>query len=468
MAEIIILGKTDLAPVSSRLKAAGPSLRVTQGSSIEALDVRSRGRVYLVPFETVNTPDWPRLRTELSRANRYYVVYGGTLSTRLVVEACRDGAFDVLSYEDPPPRWVESLAAAAKAQSTWVDLYGGTPIDTNAVLIGNSDATDGLRRTIERLGPTPASVLILGESGVGKEKVAEALHRKSGGAQLIALNCAAVPADLLESELFGVAKGAYTGAAADRPGLVEQASGGTLFLDEIGELQLNLQAKLLRFIQSRRARRVGGTGEYEVNVRIVSATNRDLEEEVAAGRFRADLYYRLAEVSLRVPPLRQRREDIPVLARHFLTLAGERFGKFFDAVEPALLEKFQQHDWPGNVRELKSAIDRLVLLFDGPILRAGWWDAPTRNLFARAAAEVPAPVVAASNAPAALTAPAPAASPLPAPTPVETTPELPSRRGRMELARRLLAEGGHDLAWVAARAGVHPTTLFRWRKSGLL
>ncbi|MBX3748942.1 MAG: sigma-54-dependent Fis family transcriptional regulator [Opitutaceae bacterium] len=430
--------------MSRRLKAAGGSFSCRVRAQVDPLDAATAGRVCLCPFALLQTPAWPARRTQLAQASRYFIVYGTGLATAQVIAACRDGAFDVLDSQDTPQRWAEACQAAAEAQRLWLQLYGAAPSETGDGMIGAGEAVLALRRAIERIGPTRTTVLITGESGVGKERVAQALHDTTREGQFIALNCAAVPPELLESELFGVVKGAFTGASADRPGLVEQAAGGTLFLDEIGELEPALQAKLLRFLETRRARRLGSNKEYAVDLRLLSATNRDLEAESAAGRFRSDLYYRLAEVTLRVPPLRQRREDIPLLARHFLAQACTRFGKFFDAIEPALLQRMQGYDWPGNVRELKSVVDRLVLLFDGPVLRAGWWEPPV---------------------PIAPPAPATVA---PAPPVTGGLPRLPSRRERRLLAERLLAEGHHDLTWIAAQAGVHPSTLFRWRQSGRL
>jgi DNA-binding NtrC family response regulator len=448
MIEVCLQSEAEVAVVSRRLKAAGGfTCRVR--TQVDALDAATAGRVCLCPVALLRTPGWPARRTQLAQASRYFIVYGTGLATAQVIAACRDGAFDVLDTADSAQRWAEACAAAAEAQRIWLQLYGAAPSDAADGMIGAGEALAALRRSIERIGPTRTTVLITGESGVGKERVAQALHDSTREGQFIALNCAAMPPELLESELFGVVRGAFTGANADRPGLVEQAAGGTLFLDEIGELVPALQAKLLRFLETRRARRLGSTKEYAVDLRLLSATNRDLEAESAAGRFRADLYYRLAEVTLRVPPLRQRREDVPLLVRHFLAQACTRFGKFFDAIEPALLQRMQAYDWPGNVRELKSVVDRLVLLFDGPVLRAGWWEPPAP----------PAPVtLVPSAAPAAPAVPALAAG----------LARLPGRRERRLLAEKLLAEGHHDLTWIAAQAGVHPSTLFRWRQSGRL
>jgi transcriptional regulator with PAS, ATPase and Fis domain len=307
-----------------------------------------------------------------------------------------------------------------------------------------------LRLAIERLGPTPATVLILGESGVGKERVANALHAASGRGPFVAVNCAAIPKELMEAELFGAEKGAYTGSVRSRAGLVEQASGVTLFLDEIGELDVRLQPKLLRFLETHRARRVGGHTEIQSEVRVLSATNSNLEAGVAQGRFRSDLYYRLSEVILHIPPLRARPEDIPQFAMAFLPLAGERLGKYFESLEPELIRKFQSYEWPGNVRELRNAIDRMAILYDGPVLRAAWWDRPS-GATSGTAEPNPAAGNASANNPS---------------QPVAANPGMPlNRRQKLELAGRLLASSGNDLVWVAAQLGIHPTTLYRWRKS---
>jgi len=369
----------------------------------------------------------------------------------------RDGAHDVLSLEDSDQRWRQAMTAVVENQKVWLQLYGGRPLSSGDVLIGKSDAIQRLQQTIIRLGPTDVCVLIHGESGVGKERVASALHQAGAPGPFIALNCAAIPKDLLEAELFGVEKGAFTGALKTRPGLVEQANGGTLFLDEIGEMEIGVQPKLLRFLETRRARRVGGDSEYRVKVRVVSATNRNLETEIAENRFRTDLYYRLAELSLQIPPLRARTEDIAELAMTFLKAANERFGKNFELLEPALIARFQQYDWPGNVRELKSTIDRMVLLFDGPILRAPWWDMPERrngHAVEIATATHASPVIAASD--------------FASPSANAFNASLPNTKQKLALAKKLLSESDDNFSWVAGQLGINTSTLWRWRKAGKL
>jgi two-component system response regulator PilR (NtrC family) len=252
-------------------------------------------------------------------------------------------------------------------------------------LLGKSPAMRELFALVDKIAPTRTTVLVTGESGVGKELVARAIHEKSprGKGAFVAVNCGAIPEGLIESELFGHEKGAFTGAVASREGLFVQASGGTLFLDEVGELPQPMQVKLLRALQEKRVRAVGGDKDVEVDVRIVAATNRDLGDEVKAGRFREDLYYRLNVINLKVPPLRERREDVILLAEHFLAgfaadqgRSGLRFSR--DARQ-ALLD----YSFPGNVRELENIVERAVTLAEGDEIGIG--DLPSHVRAASAA-----------------------------------------------------------------------------------
>jgi PAS domain S-box-containing protein len=230
-------------------------------------------------------------------------------------------------------------------------------------IIGESPALKKVLAQIEMVAPTNASVLVLGESGTGKELVARAIHdrspRKDG--PLVRVNCASVPRELFESEFFGHTRGAFTGAIKDRIGRFELAAGGTLFLDEIGEVPLELQSKLLRVLQEGQFERVGEERTRTVDVRIIAATNRDLESEVKAGKFRQDLYYRLSVFPIELPPLRERPEDIGMLAQHFLEQASRKMGKPLSRLGPAQLRELQNYDWPGNVRELQNVIERAVI-----------------------------------------------------------------------------------------------------------
>ncbi|MDD2670272.1 MULTISPECIES: sigma-54 dependent transcriptional regulator [Zoogloea] len=243
------------------------------------------------------------------------------------------------------------------------DLAGG--VDG---LVGRSAAIQNLGTLIRRIAPLPSTVLILGESGVGKEVAARALHQMSLRAErpFVPVNCAAISAELIESELFGHTKGAFTGARENHKGLFFYANGGTLFLDEIGELPLMLQTKLLRALEERCIRPVGASRELPVDVRVIAATNRDLRSEVAEGRFRQDLFYRLDVMSLEIPALRQRPEDVPVLAAHFNSLLALRLGLPPLAITPAVAARLSAYAWPGNVRELRNLVERSLILGSFP------------------------------------------------------------------------------------------------------
>jgi len=237
-------------------------------------------------------------------------------------------------------------------------------------LIGSSRKMQEVYRLTRQVAGSNASVLLLGETGTGKELVARAIHRLSprAGGPFIRVNCGALAETLLESELFGHVRGAFTGAIENRTGRFEAAHTGSIFLDEINSTSLHLQVKLLRVLQEQEFERVGDTQTIQVDVRVIAASNRDLLEEVQAGRFREDLYYRLNVITITLPPLRQRREDIPELVYHFLQVYGQRNGRLIRHVEPAAMEALQDYDWPGNVRELQNYIERAVLLAPGEVL----------------------------------------------------------------------------------------------------
>lgn len=467
----------------AKLATIGLTPYVEDSDHIKDLQPDSTEQIYFISLETAESPSWPDIRSRLAGGNRYYVVCGENLSTEQVITFIRDGAIDVLDLRDSDDRWLSSIHEAVSSQDLWWQLYGGYSSATNEDLLGRSPALQSLKQSASIIGPTNASVLVLGESGAGKERVAQAIHNSSGKKNFVAVNCAAIPKDLIESELFGVKKGAYTGAIASKKGLIQEADGGTLFLDEIGEMDILLQPKLLRFLETRKARSLGSNDEYSVDLRVITATNRDLELEISKGLFRADLYYRISEVILNIPPLRARAEDIPLLAQSFLKMSGERFGKNFDSIEPELITRFQTYSWPGNVRELKQAIDRLVILNNGQVLRSSWWEAPRRSPESIAMDQHP-PVQLPQPTPqvAGYTAepfPPPAAAPaaaVPQAPPAYTVPARddissylqgapPNKKDRYKHAKLLLEQSDNDYAWVASRMGIHLTTLYRWRKN---
>ncbi|WP_309400426.1 sigma-54 dependent transcriptional regulator [Cerasicoccus maritimus] len=446
-------------PVSllQHLQALGYHLQIERFDRIRALDNTSLDVVHIVSSSEFTTEDWPENRVKLARASRFYLVYGEGLNTRQIVDAVRDGAHDVVDLLESRERWKQAIDSAAQAQDLWWQLYGAQGEVDDRKMVGRSKAMQTLRDQIQRIGPTDATVLIMGESGTGKELVAESIHEASGRAPFVTVNCAAIPAELMESELFGAEKGAFTGASRNKPGLVEEAAGGTLFLDEIGELGLSLQPKLLRFLETRRARRVGSTKEYVSEVRVVSATNRDLQAESQKGEFRLDLFYRLSEVVLNSTPLRDRPEDIPDLSLLFLEKAAVRLGKNFESMEPELTFRMQGYSWPGNVRELRQTIERMAIYYDGPVMRSTWWNEPKPP---EDTAPKPSTMVSVSHERRSTADPFHGSSHSPFPR------RALNKREKFEYARRLMEESGGDLSWTASQLGIHPTTLYRWRKEG--
>ena len=271
------------------------------------------------------------------------------------------------------------------------DASGGAP---RVFMVGKSPAMLTVQKQIEKVAPSKASVLLLGESGTGKTLVAQIIHELSARSRFpfVKINCASLPENLLESELFGYEKGAFTGAVNSKVGRVEEADNGTIFLDEIGELTLPLQAKLLRFIQEKEFERLGGTRTKRVDVRVVAATNKDLAAGVAEGTFREDLYYRLNVFPIRVPPLRERRDDIPDLLQHFLEKTAQEYGRKISITRGAVAQ-FTRYDWPGNVREMENLVERMVIMVDGdqievsilPPYIGGWEGEPEKESLSRIA-----------------------------------------------------------------------------------
>jgi len=301
------------------------------------------------------------------------VMISGHATIQTAVEATQHGAYDILEK----PLDTDRILVTLRNALAHLDLHEENTrlrdvVRSRFEIVGTSYAIRAVIEKIERVGKTPARVLITGENGTGKELVARAIHGQStrAQAQFIEVNCAAIPSELIESELFGHMKGSFTGAVADRAGKFEQAHGGTLFLDEIGDMSLAAQAKVLRVLQDGVVTRIGGSKTIQVDVRVLAATNKDVEAEIAGGRFREDLYYRLNVVPIHVPPLRERREDIPLLVRHFISQLTGPGGLAPRAMSDDAVTRLSQLEWPGNVRELRNTIERLLILSGGPRITA--------------------------------------------------------------------------------------------------
>jgi len=299
------------------------------------------------------------------------VLITGNASAETAVEAMKEGAFDYITKPvDFEKLKIIVSKALEKSQLVAENLYlrqqlrGKYAFDN---IIGHSPAMQQVFSRLEKIVHTDSTILILGDSGTGKELVARAIHFNGTrrNKPFIAINCGAIPAELLESELFGHVRGAFTGAVADKPGKFELADGGTVFLDEIGTMPAHLQMKLLRVLQEQEIERVGGSRRIKLNVRVISATNANLEADVKEGRFREDLYYRLNVIPILLPPLKERREDIPLLVRHFLQKSCQEMQRKLMSVSPAAMHALEDYDWPGNVREMENVIERSVALTDG-------------------------------------------------------------------------------------------------------
>jgi len=442
-----------------------------------------------------------RLRAEGVEAAIIVVTANGSVGA--AVEAMREGATDFLVKPYAKARLTVTLGNALKARELARELAAARAEiapDRYHGFIGASPAMRAVYRTIEGVASSRASVFITGESGTGKELAAEAVHKASPRAAgpFVALNCAAIPKDLLESEIFGHVKGAFTGATDNRLGAAKQADGGTLFLDEIGEMPLDMQVKLLRFIQTGSFTPVGGGRAEKVDVRFVAATNRDIWAEVEAGHFREDLAYRLYVVPVEMPALRERGADVVMLARAFLRSFAKEEKKGFRSLSPEAEALLASYPWPGNVRQLQNVLRNAVVLHDGPVLtremlpaalfRAGRRGPPApMPVPAPEAAAMPAPLPVPLPPPVPAFAEAPALPPVPPAEPPHEPPStpalgppppgpepdiLPMREVERQAILAALRRTHRDVVRAASLLEINPSTIYRrlitWREEGTL
>ena len=301
-----------------------------------------------------------------------FIMLTGHGNIQTAVEAMKIGAYDFIPKPPDLNRLLISVRNALESKNLVVENVTLKKRIAKAYqMIGTSKGLEGVKEMIDKVAPTQARVLITGPNGTGKELVAHQIHQKSerNKQPLIEVNCAAIPSELIESELFGHVKGSFTSAVKDRKGKFETAHNGTLFLDEIGDLSLSAQAKVLRALQENKIQRVGSDKDVTVDVRILAATNKNLQNEIAEGRFREDLYHRLAVIVIKVPALKDRLEDIPLLCEHFIDQIAKKDGLTAKSIKPAALKKLQDYPWTGNIRELRNVIERLMILGDNPITK---------------------------------------------------------------------------------------------------
>lgn len=346
-----------------------------EGYAVTAVESGEEGlrRLLEEAFDLVFLDVWLRDRDGLSLLEAAdgrlrdvpVVMISGHANVETAVRAVRLGAYDFLEKPLSLERVVLTAQKAIERRDLLAEVrsFRGRR-ESETVMLGESPPMKRLKEEVARVASTDARVLIMGENGTGKELVARQIHRLSqrGDSRLVEVNCAAIPEDLIESELFGHVKGSFTGAAEDRRGKFEEADGATLFLDEVGDMSAKTQAKVLRALQEGRFTRVGGSSPIASDARVLAATNKNLAEEIRRGSFREDLYFRLAVVPIPVPPLRERTDDIPLLAAHFLREASARFGRKPKSLSADAVDALQAYRWPGNVRELKNLIERLMIL----------------------------------------------------------------------------------------------------------
>jgi len=340
-------------------------------SGEECLERVTRGAVDLIMLD-VWLPGMDGLATFARLRERQVdsqvVIISGHGNIESAVRAIKMGAFDFVEKPLSLDKTVLVVANALRQRRLEAENRAlRARVDRQYTMVGESPAIRQLREQIAMAAPTNGRVLIYGENGTGKELVARGIHmqsrRRSG--QFVEVNCAAIPEELIESELFGHVRGAFTGAVADRRGKFEVADGGTIFLDEIGDMSLKTQAKVLRVLQEQTMEPVGGTNRIRVDARVVAATNKDLQAEIKAGQFREDLYFRLNVIPIFVPPLRERQEDIPLLADHFMAEFAQEYGRRLKRLDSGAIRTLQRYAWPGNVRELRNVIERLMIMVPG-------------------------------------------------------------------------------------------------------
>lgn len=370
---LLVEDERDLREVVSAALAKEGHEVLVSGDGQEALRILRNNRIDLLLSDVV-LGDLNGVEL-LSGAKRLdpllpVVLMSGYGTIRTAVEAMKRGAWDYLSkpFELEELKKVVEQALEARAQQQEGAAPAPRrqkPLRLNAI-VGQGSWKEEIIQIVSRVAPSRATVLLSGESGTGKELVARAIHANSprSGKPFVAVACAALPRDLLESELFGYEKGAFTGAVGQKPGRFELADGGTIFLDEIGDIPLDLQVKLLRVLQEREFERIGGTRSIKVDVRVLAATNRNLSVAVPQGKFREDLYYRLRVIEIHLPPLQERRGDITLLAGHFLTKFNRENSKHLKEISPASMRILCSHSWPGNIRELENAIEHAVVMAD--------------------------------------------------------------------------------------------------------
>jgi two-component system NtrC family response regulator len=341
--------------------SAAEALELIQTNAVDTVlsDIKMPGMTGIELLDKINSMD-PDLPVVLMTAYA---------EVDQAVSAMKKGALDHIQkpFDNSDVKRAVARGLEKRALNNNKQIVNRQSPDLWGNIIGNSEAMQKIFTVSKRVADTPTTVLVSGESGTGKELIARGIHKSSprSSAPFISINCAAVTESLLESELFGYEKGAFTGANATRPGKFEAADGGTLFLDEIGDMSLNLQAKLLRVLQEQEFQRVGANKDIKVDVRIIAATNKNLKDEVEAGNFRGDLLFRLRVVHIELPPLRERHSDIPLLVAHFLQKYADKLNRTITDVDPEVMKAFANYSWPGNVRELEHVVERALVLCSG-------------------------------------------------------------------------------------------------------